>query len=96
MLGWLRAEAARASCTKRGAGPRREALRGQDLDRHLAPEAGVAGAVDLAHAPRSERPHDLVGTEAMPAASLMTAFRGLRRDPPERWVSRFERILLLL
>jgi hypothetical protein len=41
---------------------------GDELDRHLASEAGVAGAVDLAHAPGAERLHDLVGTEPCPGS----------------------------
>ena len=36
----------------------------KDLDRHVAPEAGVARAIDLAHAARAERGEDLVRTEA--------------------------------
>ena len=39
-------------------------LLGEDLDRDLAAEAGVTGAVDLAHSPRAEQPHDLVRTES--------------------------------
>jgi hypothetical protein len=42
-----------------------EALRGQDHDRRLAAESGIAGAVDLAHPARPERPRDLVWTEAI-------------------------------
>ena len=37
--------------------------RGQDLDRDLAPEPRVPGAVDLAHPARAERGEDLVGAE---------------------------------
>ena len=37
--------------------------RGQQLDRHLAAEAGVAGAIHLAHAPGPERAENLVGAE---------------------------------
>ena len=37
---------------------------GQHLDRHLAAEARVTGAVDLAHAARPDRGHDLVGPHA--------------------------------
>jgi len=39
-------------------------LLGEDLDRDLAVQPGVAGAVDLAHAPRAEQPHDLVRAES--------------------------------
>jgi len=35
----------------------------QQLDRHVAPEPRVAGAIDLAHSSRTERGEDLVGTE---------------------------------
>ena len=39
---------------------------GQHLDRHLAPELGVAGAVDLTHASRAEGREDLVRPESAP------------------------------
>ena len=38
--------------------------RRQDLDRHLALEARVGGAVDLAHAALADLGEDLVGAEA--------------------------------
>ena len=38
--------------------------RGEDLERHLAPDARVARAIDLAHAAGAERAGDLVGSEA--------------------------------
>jgi hypothetical protein len=34
---------------------------GQDLEGDLAPEAGIAGPVDLAHAPGAEGCHNLEG-----------------------------------
>ena len=37
---------------------------GQRLDRDVAPEPRVAGAIHLAHAARAERRDDLVGAEA--------------------------------
>ena len=37
----------------------------QDLDRHLALELGVGGAIDLAHAALAELGGDLVGAEAL-------------------------------
>jgi hypothetical protein len=37
---------------------------GQDLDRHRAIKAGVAGFVDLAHAPSANRAEDFVWAEA--------------------------------
>ena len=43
--------------------PGRRQARRQDLDRDLAAEARVAGAIDLAHAARAERGEDLVGAE---------------------------------
>ena len=68
MFGWLRAEAARASCTKRHAPVLvDQALGGQDLDRDLAAEARVAGAVDLAHAPRAEGARTSYGPSRVPA-----------------------------
>src|SRR3989442_6299022 len=36
----------------------------QHLDRDLAVQPRVAGAIDLAHSPRTERGDDLVGAEA--------------------------------
>ena len=39
--------------------------RADDLDRDVAPQARVAGAVDLAHASGAEPPHDLVRSEAI-------------------------------
>src|SRR5262249_21326524 len=37
----------------------------KDLDRHVAPEAGVPRAVDLSHAPGAERRKDLIRPEAV-------------------------------
>ena len=37
--------------------------RGQNLDRHIAPEFGVARAIHLAHAPGAEKRRDLVWSE---------------------------------
>ena len=57
----------------RGAGLLLEALQairvggealGQHLDRHVAREAVVAGAIDLPHAARAEKRDDFVGTDA--------------------------------
>ena len=39
-------------------------LLGENLDRDFALQAGVAGAVDLAHPPRAEQPHGLVRAES--------------------------------
>ena len=39
-------------------------LLGENLDRDLALQAGVTGAVDLTHRPRGEQPHDLVRAES--------------------------------
>ena len=64
MFGWLRAEAARASLREAGAAVLvADALGGQDLDRDLAAEARVAGAVDLAHPAGAERGEHLVRPE---------------------------------
>ena len=64
MLGWLRAEAARASRTKRTRWTSSdEPIGRKDLDRHVAAEAGVAGAVDLAHPAGPDRAQDLVRPE---------------------------------
>src|SRR6185369_6205639 len=71
---------------------------GEHLDRHVPPQAGVAGAVHLAHAPRPELAGDLVGAEALaghPAESssgprnffpLWTLIKGIgfRAAPPHR------------
>ena len=37
---------------------------GQDLDRDLAPELGVGGAIDLAHAALAQLGGDLVGAQS--------------------------------
>jgi hypothetical protein len=52
---------------------------GQDLHRHLPPQARVPRAVDLAHAPRAEERHDLVGTEAAPTGEGELLGRLLRQ-----------------
>jgi len=36
----------------------------QDLDRDVAPQAGIARAVDFAHPARTDEAHDLVGAQA--------------------------------
>ena len=38
-------------------------LRREDLDRDVAAEAGVAGAIDLSHPARADRREDLEGPE---------------------------------
>ena len=65
MLGWLSAASTLASRSNRASrsGSRAEA-RGQDLDRDLAPELGVARAVDLAHPAPAEQRQDLEPAEA--------------------------------
>ena len=40
-------------------------MRWQQLDRDAAVEARIVGLVDLAHAARAQRGHDLVGAEAL-------------------------------
>ena len=76
MLGWLRAEAARASCSKRWRRSSFAASSGrQDLDRDLAAEARVPRPVDLAHAAGPEGPEDLVRAEP-PARGKGQAGRG--------------------
>ena len=64
MCGWLRLETVFASRSKRArtSADATEVL-GQHLDRDVAAEAGVAGAVHLAHAAGAERTTDLVGAE---------------------------------
>ena len=49
---------------------------GQDLDHHVAPEAGVARPVDLAHPAHGERGGDLVRPEAL-ARGQASRGRGL-------------------
>ena len=66
MAGWLSAEAARASVSKR----RRLRLvsdqpLGNHLERHGATEPCVDAAVDLTHASRSEEVLDFVGPESI-------------------------------
>jgi len=59
-----------------GSGLTLEALgkrRGDDLDRHLAPEAGVPGAVDLTHAAAPRGPTISYGPSRVPAVSIHAA-----------------------
>jgi hypothetical protein len=37
---------------------------GQDLDRHISAQSGIARAVDLPHAPGPEQFHDLIRTDS--------------------------------
>ena len=64
MLGWLRAAAARASCSKR---VRRsgsvEKPAGRTLTATSRPKPGIVGAVHLAHPPRSNRGRNDVWAE---------------------------------
>ena len=55
MLGWLSAEAARASRSKRLMRPGRRRLLGEELDRDVAVQLVVARAPDLAHPPLPSR-----------------------------------------
>ena len=53
----------------------RAQVRGKDLDRDVAVEFAVAGAIDLAHAARAEPFEDLVGSEAHPAPEGLAGVR---------------------
>jgi hypothetical protein len=53
-------------------------VRGKDLDRDLASEPGVARAVHLAHAARSEQAQDFVGAQARPGGERHFAGTGGR------------------
>ena len=95
MLGWFRAEAARASVSKRA---RRSASRAssgrQDLDRDVAREPRVARPVHLAHAARAEGPDDLVGGEPRPGGQGHREGRSPmveRVDPMRRRTRSFSR-----
>ena len=68
-FGWLSADAARASCSKRWmrAGSRVRS-RGQELQGDLAAEAQLGGEPHLAHASRTDEGDDFVGAE--PCARL--------------------------
>ena len=59
-------------------------VRRQDLDRDRAIEAGVACAVDFAHAPRADGRLDDVGTEAGSGGEGHRE-RNYRRRPFEGW-----------
>ena len=66
-----------------------EQVRRQHLDRDVAPEPRVAGAIDLAHPARAERRQDLVGTEFRPGRERhaeIPSVRGARslREVTER------------
>ena len=56
--------------------------RGEDLDRHLAVELGVASAKDLAHPPGAEGGGDLVGSETLAGC------QGQRESPIGRVIPR--------
>ena len=71
MCGWLRADAARASRSKRWRYRLVHGqLRGQDLDGHGAVEPHVPGPVDLPHAPGAEGSVDLVRPETVPERAM--------------------------
>ena len=65
MLGWFREPAVRASRSSRRmySGVASDGV--DDLERDVAAQPRVAGAVDLAHASGPEPPDDLVGAEAI-------------------------------
>ncbi len=65
MFGWFRAARTSASRWNRArrSGSAADGL-GQDLDRDLALEVRVRGAIDLAHPARAERRDDFVGAQA--------------------------------
>ena len=69
-------------------GVRRQAV-GQDLDRNVAVQLRVAGAIDLAHATCTQVGHDLVGMEASPnrdrhRAPIVSIRSGRRNRCPGR------------
>jgi hypothetical protein len=53
----------------------------QNLHGHLAPDTGVAGAVDLPHPSRAERGHHLVGPRRAPGRFIGTPQRRLAAEP---------------
>src|SRR4029453_3378125 len=61
----------------------------ENLDRDLALQAGVTGAVDLTHRPRAEQPHDLVRAESRAGLER-------HRSTPVRWSFSFRRSDLLV
>src|SRR5207249_2597630 len=63
---------------RRAVGVERPRLR-QDLDRHLAPELRVAGAVDLTHPAGTERGDNLVRSEAAAGCQRHQRVTGARR-----------------
>ena len=89
MLGWFSAEAERASISKRDSrtGSLRHLAR-ERLQRDVASEAGVAGAVDLPHATGPEAGHDLVLPEPSACGDLhggqggTEAMSKIRSRPP--------------
>ena len=56
---------------------------GQDLDGDVAAEAGVAGAVDLAHAAGPDGAHDLVRADPIPG--LIVAIGSRCASSPPRY-----------
>src|SRR5262245_20857511 len=65
----------------------------QDLDRHIAIEPRIAGAIHLAHAAGPERADDLVLTEAGAGRQRHDRYsmRSARRDVPSQLEARFLR-----
>ena len=53
-------------------------VEGDDLDRHIPAQAGVAGPVDLAHPARADRREDLVGAESRAGSECGGARRRAR------------------
>ena len=58
--------------------------RGEHLERDLAPEAVIAGAVDLPHAARAEETRDFVGADAGPRGQLHVRLQGSRDSSADR------------
>src|SRR5262249_28959765 len=77
-------------------------IRGQDLDRDLAPDAWVAGSIDFAHAASADEADDLVRTEVStrskshePSSSIrLEAARRIMRNPKHAAVPRGSLFLL--
>ena len=78
MFGWFNPATVRASRSNRASRSACDATSArQHLERHVAPEPGVARAVHLAHSARAQRGYDLVGAEARPGSQCH--LRGIYR-----------------
>ena len=85
MFGWLSAEAARASCSKRAdAGGILVSSAGSSLSATCPSEVEVTGEPHLAHATGAEGAHDLIGVQPRAGAEGHVGVGGIIRPSSEQ------------